>query len=149
MFAAELAALDPDIQAVAIDVEGNVDLTGIESMPCLVHLLIQGCQRILSDAATSAGHLNLTRLYMPYAAGVAEKLITSPRLRDLEVDGGSLDMLNDLSQSTVRVRLRRVKSASDRTNWGNLENVRDFEILQSGKIQVLPKGSESWAVVAD
>lgn len=44
MFAAELAALDPGILAVAIDVEGNVDLTGIESMPCLVHLLIHGSE---------------------------------------------------------------------------------------------------------
>ncbi|MBF6671890.1 hypothetical protein [Glutamicibacter sp. FBE19] len=148
MFAAELASLDPDIQVVSIDAEGNVDLTGIDSMPHLVHLLIHHCQRILPYTAPSTGSLNLTRVYMPYAAGVTEKLIASPRLRNLEVDGGTLDMLNDLSGSPFRVQLQRVTSASDSTDWGQLGTVNEFQIVQSGKIEVLPP-RDGWPMLVN
>lgn len=148
LFAEELAAVDPDIQAVGIDVEGNVDLTGIESMPHLVHLLIHRCQKILPSSAPPTKPLNLTRVLMPYSAGVTEELIASPRLRNLEVDGGSLDMLNDLSESHIQVQLRGVKSASDHSDWGQLGNVTEFEIVQSGKIEVLPP-QDRWPMIVN
>lgn len=137
LFAAELAAQDPDIQVVVIDAEGNVDLTGIESMPHLVQVLIFDCQRILPYARTSSGSLNLTRVVMPYAAGVTEQIIASPVLRNLEVEDGTLDMLKALSGSDCRVTLRKVKSAVDPTAWDRLTPLDEFEIVQSGKIDVV------------
>lgn len=138
LFAEELASRDPGIQVVEIDVEGNVDLTGIESMPHLVQVLIFDCQRILPYSGNSAGSLNLTRVVMPYAAGVTEQLIASPVLRNLEVEGGTLDMLKALSGSGCRVTLRKVKNAFDPTTWDHLTPLDDLEIVQSGKIDVMP-----------
>ncbi|WP_411732866.1 hypothetical protein [Paeniglutamicibacter sp.] len=139
LFAAEVASQDPDIQAVAISLEGYaVDFTGIESMPRLSELLIHNCEGILPYSGAPAGTLNLKRVIMPYAGGVTEQFLASPPLQDVEVDGGPLDMLQDLSGSARKVTLRRVKSASRHTDWGMLGQVEEFEIVQSGKIEVLP-----------
>ncbi|WP_411732864.1 hypothetical protein [Paeniglutamicibacter sp.] len=138
LFAAEVAAQDPDIQAVSMDLESDVDFTGIESLPQLSEILVYGCRRVLPYSGAPAGTLSLKRLRLPYTSGVTEHLIASPPLHQVEVEGGTLDMLQDLSGSTRKVKLRRVKSASRHTDWGMLGQVEEFEIVQSGKIEVQP-----------
>jgi hypothetical protein len=138
LFAAEVASHDPDIQALSMDLESDVDFTGIESMSRLFEILVFDCRRVLPYAGAPAGPSNLKRLIMPYASGVTEQFLASPPLHEVEVDGGSLDMLQELSGSARKVQLRRVKSASRHTDWGLLGQVEEFEIVQSGKIEVLP-----------
>lgn len=75
---------------------------------------------------------------MPNASGVTELFLASPPLHEVEVDGGSLDMHQELSGSARKVQLRREKSAALHTNWELLGHVEEFGIAQSGKIEVLP-----------
>lgn len=143
LFAEELAALDPSTQAVSIEVASKVDLTGLESLPKLVDLIIFGCQGFSSDTVLSPEALKLTRILMPYAEGMTEQLVASPHLHEVEVERGTLDMLKGLSDSVRKICLRKVKSAADPTIWDKLSHVGEFEIVQSGKIElVAPK--DAW-----
>ncbi|MGL3806147.1 hypothetical protein ACSYDW_08630 [Paeniglutamicibacter sp. R2-26] len=139
LFADEIGAIAPDVQAVSIDLDdgGNVDLTGIENLPLLSWLIVHDCDGVLSYGGAGRGVMALTRLLMPYAQGVTERLVASPRLQDIEIEGGTLDLLKHMPETVREVELRRVKSASDPTAWDRLSQLDQVAIYQSGTISVV------------
>ncbi|MFF5794491.1 hypothetical protein ACFY5D_20810 [Paeniglutamicibacter sp. NPDC012692] len=138
LFADEVGAIAPDVQAVSIDLDdgGNIDLTGIENLPLLSWLIVHHCDGILSYGGSGNGVMALTRLLMPYAQGVTEQLVASPHLQDIEIEGGTLDLLKHMPETVREVELRRVKSASDPAAWDRLSQLDRVAIYQSGTIEV-------------
>lgn len=144
LFADEVGAIAPDVQAVSIDLDdgGNLDLTGIENLPLLSSLIIHQCDGILPYGGSGNGVMALTRLLMPYAQGATEQLIASPHLQDMEIEGGTLDLLRYMAETVRNVLLQRVKGAADPRAWDRLTQLDQIEINQSGSIEVVaPAGA--------
>lgn len=139
LFADEVVAIAPDVQVVSINLDdgGNIDLAGIENLPLLSSLIIHQCDGILTYGGSGNEVMALTRLIMPYAQGVTEQLVASPHLQDLEIEGGTPDLLRHMAKTVRKVLLQRVKGAADLMAWDRLTQLDEVEINQSGSIEVV------------